>query len=211
MHISVWQRNLLGQPRETRSDLTMFIDEGSAFATWKHGPVTVRSSLRIPVSDELASQVLGAHRGPCSFVGQYPKYSTFGTAPGYTCRDKTETGGSAAETLERCTECGYFNVYPGNPRFRLYTGNEAGVYTHPQRTRLKAPANAVVTFTEADWDQGRGKLVPQTADGTLTVLAGALWPIKAGGRFSGSTIATEHGYTLLSNRVRSDRIDRIDN
>lgn len=146
------------QPRTLRTDLTVILEDGSVCATWAQDAILLGDSRRIPVSDDLAEQVLGASRGPCSFNGTSP--DTHFLAAGYVARDALGFFSDEPAMRAHCTECGY--------RIRYYPEGD-GLSVHPDRTRLAGP-RSVSTIFEADWDESRGELAPAVAEGELAIM-----------------------------------------
>lgn len=178
------------QPRPLREGLTIILEQGTAFATWKHNPIMPGYQRRIPISDELAEIALGATRGPCSYNGKSPMFGYF--KDGYTVRDGASATDDAV-TVEHCTECGFSGRYEGNPRFRRAMGDgDGGLYLHDERTRLAAPTTRA-TLMEADWDEERKLLVPSTASGELVVVVNRnsypQWTIQSNSSTIGSSAA----------------------
>lgn len=162
MQIEVCKQRLYRNDRVVRNDLTVFLDEGQAFACWAQEPVRIRKSRRIWVSNELAIQALGAELGPCPHVGKAPVYKWAGGISGYTSTDHTEIGGADCYTVVRCHTCGHYDRVRGNPRLG-YAGPQ-----HPIALYLHGGKKTAI-ITEADWDTSGQMLVPANRRGKLVV------------------------------------------
>lgn len=163
MTIEIWKKKPFGNYRKAANGLYVYLREGHACASWVSNPIG--RSKDIPVSDELAAEVLKARRVPCPHVGTQPVYSMLGK-PGYTCRDKSS--GEDCNTVEKCTVCGYWDSYSGNPSFRAFATGEYSDGGHPNRTYLKSEVPHG-TVTEADWSGGH--LTLPSGSGTLIIWA----------------------------------------
>ena len=68
MKIEVWRKGRL-----TRANLHAFAYEGAAFAHIRLFKSPMMTLQRIPLSDDLAQEILGAERRPCPYTGDMPR------------------------------------------------------------------------------------------------------------------------------------------
>ncbi len=201
MGIEVWKCRPFWGHRKLRDGLTAFCDEGRVYASWKRRPVIMRQSLRIPVSDHVAEQVLGAVREPCPYNGKSPVYRLWG-AKGYIVRGASS--GEDCVTRADCHECGYSgNVHDGSPRFNRWVAGEPCGDIHPERTLLRVDKE-IASFTDADWDESKRALIPSSSDGRLIIWAKGGWSSKwAEKAFPDAELVFE-GYAYMILRERLD-------
>ena len=144
MKIEIWRRG-----KVTKRLLDAFVSGGKAFTPLpgnRFGGVD-----RIPLTDSLAYQVLGAERLPCPHVGQEPLY---GYCPeGYRAYSVSMGDGTSAIN-RRCEACGYSDYH------------DTGTRTHPARTYLESPVYSRA-FTHADWNDALGGFDQPLTDGRI--------------------------------------------
>lgn len=167
MQIEVWRKPLFRKARRTHAGLWMRIIKGHAFASRSRDPFSDKQL--IPVSDELAQQVLGATREVCPWSNKESLWKA--NQPAY--RYKFRRSGEGSVTNYFCEVCD----------FRASDDGEGIV--HPETTYLKVPEDDAqpVQFHEAGWDvHATEHLVPDRSDQRLIIWRGwgdplqAFWP-----------------------------------
>jgi hypothetical protein len=193
MQIEIQKTPWIGGLRPTSLRLHVFLLQGRAFATWHEDRSTRSPHLRIPVSDELASQLLGATRVPCPYVGDLPEYGSRISVM-YSCR--SGVSGEDATTIDSCRRCGHIAIRSGSPRFRAAMGDtlaeQAGV--HPPTTILASDL-AYAPVLDADWNALTSQLVPPSVQGTVKIRLGRfgwLLDVKASASQSQRTVLLPH-------------------
>lgn len=147
MKIEVWRKGKL-----TRGNLSAFAYEGRVFAHLRVFKAPMNTRQRIPLSDELANEVLGTERRPCPYVGDMPRRGYYSEGYYYNRRDGI---GGTTNISRHCMSCGYSDVREYVP-----------ILTHPV-TNYLVTSKYRRSFTDAGWDDARGVLTPDDSDDRL--------------------------------------------
>ena len=147
MKIEIWRKG-----RWTRANLHAFAYEGAAFAHIHLFKSPMMTLQRIPLSDDLAQEILGAERRPCPYTGDMPRRGYY--SEGYYANHRDSVDG-ITNISRHCTSCGYDDARQHVPDL-----------AHPESDYL-VTSRYRRSFTDAGWDDARGVLTPDDSDDRL--------------------------------------------